>query len=103
MQEHKTTARQGRYVLFVRRAEDRPTGITASDADLFSTIHWSAELKARGKIVAGAVVEPSAAGGLPEGLVILSVESPYEAQEIAETWPVREGVRVGIARVIGNL
>lgn len=91
-----------RYAMVLRREDARSEPISASEADFYSIVHWGTELKRQGKIVAGALVEAGADHGMVDGFLILSVDSPDEAEQIARSWPVREGVRVELLRVVGN-
>lgn len=91
-----------RYAMVVRREADRCEPLNGPDADLFSIIHWGTELRARGKVVAGAVVDVDSEAAVPDAFLILKVESATEAKEIARSWPVREGARVDLIRVVGN-
>ena len=88
--------------MVLRREDGRAEPINASDADFYSIVHWGTELKAKGKIVAGALVDMGSEHGLPDGFLILSADSPDEAEQIARSWPVREGVAVDLLHVVGN-
>lgn len=91
-----------RYALVLRREDARSEPINASDADFYSIVHWGTELKAKGKIVSGALVDVGNDHGLPDGFLILSVDNPAEAEQIARSWPVRDGVVVDLLRAVGN-
>jgi hypothetical protein len=91
-----------RYAIVLRREDSRSDLINASDADFYSIVHWGTELKAKGKIVSGALVEAAREAAVPDGFLILSVEGAAEADDIARSWPVRDGVKVDLVRVTGN-
>jgi hypothetical protein len=91
-----------RYAMVLQRDGARSEALNGSDADLYSIVHWGTELKARGKVVAGALVEATDEPAVPEGFLILSVDSADEAEQIARSWPVRDGVKVDLLRVVGN-
>ena len=76
--------------------------VNASDAVFYSIVHWGTDLKAQGKIVVGALLDPSGLDGLPDGLLILSVKSLAEAEQIAKSWPVADRVHVDLLPVVGN-
>lgn len=88
--------------MVLRREDAGSEQINASDADFYSIVHWGTELKARGKIVSGALVDAGNDRRLPDGFLILSVDSPAEAEQIARSWPLRESVAVDLLRVVGN-
>ena len=91
-----------RFAMVLRRENARSEAVNASDADFYSIVQWGTQLKARGKIVSGALVEVGNGRDLPDGFLILSVDSPAEAAQIARSWPVREGVAVDLLRIVGN-
>jgi hypothetical protein len=79
-----------------------PEAVTASDAVFYSIVHWGTDLKAQGKIVGGALLDPGGLEGVPDGLLILNVKSLAEAEEIATSWPVGHRVHVDLLPVMGN-
>ena len=52
--------------------------------------------------MSGALVDVGNDHGLPDGFLILSVDNPDEAEQIAGSWPMRNGVTVHLLRVVGN-
>ena len=96
------TLSQVRYAMVFQRAGARSQALDASDADFYSMVHWGTDLKAWGKIVAGALVDVADHAALPDGFLLLSVDNADEAERIAQSWPVRDGVTVSLLRVVGN-
>ena len=91
-----------RYAMVLRREPCMSEAVTASDAVFYSIVHWGTDLKAQGKIVAGALLDPGGLDGLPDGLLILNVNSLAEAKQIATSWPVADRVHVDLLPVMGN-
>jgi len=112
-----------RYAMVIVKPNAEWEALSETEGDYYSIIHWGIELKARGKIVAGAELaaayrtagvswpdqEPILADqpcldgtGTVGGFLILSVDSADEALEIASSWPTRAGVRIEVRPIVGN-
>ncbi len=91
-----------RYAVVLRREAHMSEAISASDAVFYPIVYWATDLKARGKMVAGALLDSGARDGQPDGFLILSVEGPAEAEEILRSWPVMDLVHLDLLSVVGN-
>ena len=112
-----------RYAMVIVKPHAEWQALSDTEGDFYSIVHWGTELKARGKVVAGAELaaprtaaslswpdeqaivtdQPCLEGtGTVAGFLILSVDSANEAMEIANSWPNKAGVRIEVRPVVGN-
>ena len=89
--------------MLLRRDASMAEAIITSDAVFYPIVYWATDLKARGKMVAGALLEASAPDRHLDGFLILNAEGPADAEEIVKSWPVKDRVHLDLLPVVGNL
>jgi hypothetical protein len=108
-----------KYAMVIVRSEEW-VPMTEAEREFHSIVHWWADLRARGKVLAEANLAPPESttnvtwrGDQPivtdgpyveaketvGGFVVLDVESEAEAVEIAGSWPRRVGIRIELRPV----
>jgi len=112
-----------RYAMVIVEPHAEWEALSETEGDFYSIVHWGTELKAKGKIIAGAelaapcgAVSVSPPGEEPiltdqpslegtetvGGFLILNVDSANEAMQIANSWPGKAGVRIEVRPIVGN-
>jgi len=111
-----------RYAMVIIKADEEWEAMSEAEREFESLIRWWTDLRASGKIVAGAQLAPprtattlSWRGASPVvtdgpyveaketvgGFALLEVDTAAEAMEIASSWPSRVGIRIELRPVAG--
>lgn len=110
-----------KYAMVIVKSDEQWEEMSEVEREFDSLIRWWADLRASGKIVAGAQLAPprtastvSWRGDSPivtdgpyveaketvGGFGILDVETEAEAMEIVRSWPSRVGIRIEVRPVV---
>jgi hypothetical protein len=112
-----------KYAMVIIKADEEWEALSEAEREFDSLVRWWADLRARGKIVAGAQLAPprtaatvSWRGQVPivtdgpyveaketvGGFALLDVDTAAEAIEIVGSWPSKVGIRIEVRPIVGS-